>query len=93
MKINQITLNPQKTPAGTALLFRVGEVAVDGGQVIEKITFHPDNNLFNKGREVSAGCYSVFFEETPERNLIMASGVASIEVVTEKKNIVPELPE
>lgn len=97
MKINEITLNPQTFPTGDPSRLRVGEAPVEGGHVVEKITFHPSNNLFNKGREVGTGSYAVFFEEIPERRIIAADAVSSIEVVTEKKktddNHVPELPE
>ena len=84
MKINEITLNPQMVPAGDPLRFRIGDPVIEGGHVVEKITFYPDNNLFNKGREVSAGCYSIFFIEIPERRLVMSNTVSSVEVVTEK---------
>lgn len=96
MKINEITLNPQMVPNGDPLRFRVGESIIEGGHVVEKISFHPSNNLFNKGREVSTGCYSIFLVDIPERRLIMENVVSSTEVVTEKKAKaidIPELPE
>lgn len=97
MKINEITLNPQTFPAGDPLRLRVGEAPVEGGYVVEKITFHPSNHLFNKGREIGTGSYAVFFEEISERRVIAADAVSSIEVVVEKKKTndshVPELPE
>lgn len=98
MKINEITLNPQMLPPGDPSRLRVGTPVIEGGLVVEKITFHPCNNLFNKGREIAIGCYAVFFVDIPERRIIMADTVSSVEVVTEKKKKavdepVPELPE
>lgn len=96
MKINEITLNPQTIPDGDPLRFRVGNPVVEGGHVVEKIVFHPENNLFNKGREVSIGCYSVFFVDIPERRLILSNIISSLEVVAEKKKndaVIPELPD
>jgi len=96
MKINEITLKPQMIPNGDHLRFRVGDPVVEGGHIVEKILFYPDNNLFNKGREVSTGCYSIFFVEISERRLVMSDTISSIEVVTEKKkkdNDIPELPD
>lgn len=98
MKINEIVINPQMVPVSDPLRFRVGTSAIEGGYIVEKIVFYPDNNLFNKGREVATGCYAVFFVDIPERRIIMSGVVSSVEVVTEKKektddNSVPELPE
>lgn len=98
MQINEITLNPQMIPNEDPSRFRIEESPIEGGHVVEKIVFNPDNNLFNKGREVSAGCYAIFFVDIPERRLIMANTVSSVEVVIENKkkvddNPVPELPE
>ena len=97
MKINEITLNPQMFPAGDPSRLRVGEAVVEGGHVVEKITFHSGNDVFNKGREVGGGSYAVFFEGIPERRIIMAGTVSSLEVVVEKKKpvaeAVPDLPE
>lgn len=93
MKINEIVLNPQMVPDGDPLRFRIGEPIIEGGHVVEKISFHPANNLFNKGREISTGCYGIFLVDIPERRLIMENIVSSAEVVTEKKADVPELPE
>lgn len=98
MKINEITLNPQMLPPGDPSRLRVGIPVIEGGLVVEKITFYPCSDLFNKGREVGAGCYAVFFVDIPERRILMANTISSIEVVTEKKKTVanesiPELPE
>ena len=97
MKINEISLKLHTVPAGNPLRFHVGEPIAEGGYIVEKINFHPSSNLFNKGREVGAGCYSIFFLEGAERLLIMADTVSSVEVVAEKKKTVdtnvPELPE
>lgn len=98
MKINEITINPQKVSNEDPLRFRIGTPVVEGGHLVEKITFHPCSDLFNKGREVGTGSYAVFFEEIPERRLIMADIVVSAEIVAEKKKKVeepnvPELPE
>lgn len=97
MKINEITLNPQMFPAGDPSRIRVGEVVVEGGHVVEKIIFHPNNAVFNKGREVAGGSYAIFLEGIPERRVIMAEAVSSVEVVIEKKKPVaedvPDLPE
>lgn len=96
MKINEITLNPQTVPVGDPLRFRVGEAVIEGGQVVEKITFYSNTDLFNKGREVSTSCYSIFFVGIPERRLILSGTIVSIEVVKEKKvadNEVPDLPD
>lgn len=95
MKINEITLNPQMLPPGDPSRLRVGIPVIEGGLVVEKITFHPCSNLFNKGREVAIGCYAVFFVDIPERRIIMADTVSSVEVVTEKKKNepIPDLPE
>ena len=98
MKINEITLNPQMLPPGDPSRLRVGIPVIEGGLIVEKITFYPCNNLFNKGREVGTGCYAIFFVDIPERRIIMADTVSSVEVVTEKKKKavdepIPELPE
>lgn len=97
MKITEITLNPQMFPVGDPTRLRVGEAAVEGGHLVEKITFHPSNDVFNKGREVSGGSYAVFFEGIPERRMIMEHAVSSAEVVIEKKKPevadIPDLPE
>lgn len=97
MKINEITLNPQMFPVGDPSRIRVGEAVVEGGHVVEKITFHPASDVFNRGREVCGASYAVFFEGIPERRLLMAETISSVEVVIEKKKSgaedVPELPE
>ena len=97
MKINEITLKPEMFPAGDPSRIRIGEAVVEGGHVVEKITFHPASDVFNKGREVGGGSYAVFFEGIPERRIIMAETVSSVEVVVEKKKpvteAVPDLPE
>ena len=97
MKINEINLNPQMIPNGDPSRFRIEEPVIEGGHTVEKIIFNPNNNLFNKGHEVTTECYSIFFRDIPERRLVMANAVVSIEAVTEKKkksdNVVPELPD
>lgn len=93
MRINEITLNPQMVPEGTPTRFRVGQSVIEGGHTIEKISFCPENNIFNKGREISAGCYTIYFVGIPERRLIMANTLSSAEVVKETSTTVPELPE
>lgn len=97
MKISEITLNPQMFPAGDPSRLRVGEAVVEGGHVVEKITFCPGNDVFNKGREVGGASYAVFFEGIPERRILMAETISSVEVVIEKKKPVaedvPDLPE
>lgn len=97
MKINEITLKPEMFPAGDPSRIRIGEAVIEGGHVVEKITFHPASDVFNKGREVGGGSYAIFFEGIPERRIIMAETVSSVEVVVEKKKpvaeAVPDLPE
>lgn len=96
MRINEISLNPQMFRDGDPLHFRIGESVIEGGHVVEKITFHSCTDLFNKGRETTTGCYAIFFVGILERRLIMDSAVSSIELVVEKKknkDAAPELPD
>lgn len=94
MKITEITLNPQMVPEGDPIRFRIGTPVIEGGHIVEKILFCPQNNMFNRGREIATGCYTIYFENIPERRLIIADIISSVEVVKEQKDsTVPELPE
>ena len=88
MKINEITLNPQKVIPGDPLRFRVGQAVVEEGHVVEKINYHPATRLFNKGLEVGISCYAVYFAGIPERRLVAEETVTTVEAVKEetKKN-------
>jgi hypothetical protein len=90
MKINEITVDPQKTIPGDPLRFRIGQPIVEGGFVVEKIVYRPERTLYNKGAEIGFSCYAVNFVGIPERRLIAESVVTSIEVVndtTTKKTV------
>jgi len=91
MKINEITINPQMTATGDPLRFRVNEaIEINGqpGHIVKKITYNPVTRLFNKGLEVGNSCYTVYFNDIPERRIIMDNTVTSIEAVKDdnKKN-------
>jgi hypothetical protein len=90
MEINEITLNPEKTIPGDPLRFRVGEPVVEGGHVVEKINFHPENRTFNKGLEIGTACYAVYFENIPERRLVVADVITTVEAVKAQKTDNPE---
>lgn len=85
MKINEITINPTMAVPGDPLRFRVGEPVTEGGHVVEKINYHPDNRIFNKALEWGRPGYAVYFLDIPERRLIDESMVTSAEVVKETK--------
>lgn len=95
MVITEITLDPQMALPDQPLQFRIGQPAIAGGHIVEKITYNPDQALFNKGREVGEAVYAIFFEGIPERRVIKDRMVTSIELAKEKKpeaNI-PDLPQ
>jgi len=87
MKISEITLNPQVIIPGDPLRFRIGTEIVEGGHIVEKITYCPKTGLFNKGREIGGGCYAVFLEGIPERRLIAEDAVTTVEVAKEVKSL------
>ena len=68
---------------GDPLRFRVGQPVVEGGHVVEKVNFHPPTKVFNNANEVLGCCYAVYFAGIPERRLVMADIVTSVEAVKE----------
>ena len=99
MKILELTLNPMMTIPGDPMRFRVGDPVVEGGRTVEKINFHPPTGAFNKANEVAASCYAIYFVGIPERRLVMADVVTSVEAVkettkkTDNTEATVELPE
>ena len=93
MKITEITIDPTTTIPGDPLRFRVGDSVIEGGHVVEKITYNPICNAFNKGLEIGVPCYAVFFDGIPERRLVVERVVTSVEVVKEASKKVTVNPE
>lgn len=95
MLITEITMDPTKVQPGHPLFLRVGEPAVDGGHIVEKITWNPANALFNKGKEVGEAGYVVFFSDISERRFVKDWMVTSVELAkeeTKKETTIPDLP-
>lgn len=86
MVITEITLDPQKVVPGDPLRFRVGEPAVEGGYVVDRIRYCPETRVFNKGLEIGQGCYAVYLNNVDNRRLVSEEVVTTVDVVKETKS-------
>lgn len=95
MVIQSLSLRPAEVTPGDPMVITVGVSAVEGGFAVEKITYHPAQDLYNKGKEVGRPGYAVSFVGIPERRFIYEDAVCSLQITKEPKasTTVPELPE
>ena len=85
MVINEIRLDPRSQTPDAPLVFRTGEPIIEGGHIVKEIKFfNPMVKPFNKNSEVVGAVYVVYFNEIPERRIIVAETVTSVEAVAEK---------
>jgi len=87
MKLLQIVTN-------TGAVFTVGAQLTEDGAPIEKIIYERDS--YNKGKQGAFPAYVLFFEDSPNRQIIRESAVDIFVVDPEKEkkkdDAVPELP-
>ena len=95
MIIQSLSLKPTEVTPGDPLVITVGVPAVEGGFAVEKITYHPSHDLYNKGKEVGKPGYAISFVGIPERRFIYENTVCSLQIAKEPKSsgAIPELPE
>lgn len=95
MIIQSLSLRPAEVTPGDPLVITVGTPVVEGGFAVEKITYHPACDLYNKGKEVGRPGYAVSFIGIPERRFIYEDTVCSLQIAKESKpsSAIPELPE
>ncbi len=94
MQIQDITLKPNFVLPEDPKRFVIGQPVVEGGFIVEKITYNPQHDLYNKGKEVGRPGYTIHFMGIPERRFIPEEMVGPIQLGPEpKKQQIPELPE